>query len=237
MVSDFTRKKAIRERMAATGENYTTAARAVAGDAEGASATAAVALAIDPALLVPYPDELVRPADADERWQPTTVDELGWRALPVGATPAQRARAESVWRPVTADRLCRCAGRTSGVCLHGAACDSDGVGGCAGRLVHHDRLAASMLSLDGWYDIYACDTCGEQFEASVELFEVPWGEVTDTGTWRQFDGVRRITFHDGDPDNDQCPECHHDPCRCDEAYCEECGADSNYTCSCYELAR
>jgi hypothetical protein len=231
MVSDAARKQAIRKRMRHTEENYTTAARAIDELLQARPGGAATVLEIDPQLLVPYPDELVRPADADEDWQPVTTEELGWRVLPAGATPAQRSRAESVWRPVTADRPCRCSGK----CLHGQPCNNgdDGIGSCDGRIVHHDRLAASLLTVDGWYDFYACDRCGEQFEASVDLPDVPWGEPTQNGT-RQFEGVRRVTFHDYDPGG--CPECDNDPCRCDEVYCDECGADSHYQCSCYEYA-
>lgn len=230
MVSDSARKKAIRERMDATGENYTTAARATDASA-AAGAVTPVRPQVDPQLLAPYPDELVRPADAGESWRPVTTEELGWRALPVDATPAQRARAESVWRPVTAARPCRC----SGTCLHGAPCNNgdDGVGSCAGHLVHHDRLAASLLSTIGWYDFYECDTCAEQYETGVDLPDVPWGDMVGQSIV-QFDGVRRVTFHDG-YDDGYCADCNHDPCRCDEVYCDECGADSHYQCSCDEL--
>ncbi|SCL12949.1 hypothetical protein GA0070616_0074 [Micromonospora nigra] len=231
MVSDSARKKAVRQRMGRTGENYTTASRAIARE-QAKPGMAATRPGIDPRLLVPYPDELVRPADAGDGWQPVTTDELGWRVLAVDASAGQRARAESVWRPVTADRPCRC----SGQCLHGQLCNNgeDGIGSCTGRLVHHDRLAASLLTVDGWYDFYACDSCGEEFEASVDLPDVPWGEHFGSG-FRQFDGVRRITFHASDPG--WCPDCGGDPCRCDEVYCDECGADSNYQCSCYEYAQ
>jgi hypothetical protein len=44
-------------------------------------------------------------------------------------------------------------------------------------------------------------------------------------------------FYDGDPDDDVCPECNHGPCRCDDVYCDECGADSHFQCHCYEPAR
>lgn len=105
-----------------------------------------------PDLLVPYPEELVRPAGAPDLWAPPTTEELGWRALPADATPDQRARAESVWRAVATDRPCRCSGK----CQHGQPCTEDG---CSGRIQHYDRLAASLLSAIGWYDFYTCDGC------------------------------------------------------------------------------
>jgi hypothetical protein len=220
MTKDKARKRVARQFAEDNGTSYTRAARITAAT-------------IDPALLVPYPDELARPVDAGEEWRPVATEELGWRVLSAGATPAQRARAESVWRPVTAERPCRCFGK----CLHGQPCGNgeDGIGSCDGRLVHHDRLAASLLSVDGWYDVYECDTCAEQFEISVDLPEVPWGERVDNSI-RQFEGVRRITFYDSAPG--ECPECNDQPCRCDEVYCDECGADSHYRCSCdeYEYA-
>lgn len=228
MVSDSARKKAIRQRMDATGEKYTTAARAVDAKAETRLGVVTAVLEIEPQLFVPYPDELVRPADADKRWRPVTTEELGWRILAADATPAQRARAESVWRPVTANRPCRCSGK----CLHGEPCGDDN-GGCDGRLIHCDRLAASLLTVFGWYDIYACDSCGAQFDTEVELPDVPWGEATQNGV-SQFEGIRRVTFFDGNPGC--CPECDNDPCRCDEVYCAECGADSHYQCDCNEDA-
>jgi hypothetical protein len=172
-------------------------------------------IGIDPQLLVPYPDELVRPVGAYEDWRPVTVEELGWRVLPADATPAQRARAESVWQPVTAVRPCRC----SGPCMHGELCDDgedgDGVRSCPGQRVHYDRCAGSLFRLDGWYDFYACDTCGASYEYCVDLPDVPWGEAIPGG-FRQFEGVRRVTFHDEegsetcrDPGVEACrdPDC------------------------------
>lgn len=135
-------------------------------------------MSIDPALLEPYPDE-----------NGVTVDELGWRALPAGATPAQRARAEAVWRLVTADRPCRC----SGPCWHGDACNEDD---CPGRLIHVDRQAASMLSLVGWMDNYQCDTCGgtPASDVGVDLPQVPWGERISENGFRAFPDVRHPNF-------------------------------------------
>ncbi len=219
--------------MAETGENYTAAARAI--ETAAAQDTAGAAPHIDPQLLAPYPDETIRPANADDRWRAVTVDELGWRVLPANATLAQRARAESIWRPVTASRPCRC----SGSCWHGERCinGDDGIASCPGRLVHLDRLAASLLSVFGWYDFYQCDTCGDEHEASVDLPEVPWGETIENGA-RQFEGVRRVTFYDAEPG--YCDECGADSsyqCSCKDVYCDECGADSHYRCSCYDYAQ
>jgi len=108
MTSDKARKAAIRGRMAAAGEPYSVAARALRGQ------TPTATLTIDPQLLTPYPDE-----------QDVKTEELGWRVLPADATPAQRARAEAVWRPVAADRPCRC----SGPCHHGRPCNNGPDGG------------------------------------------------------------------------------------------------------------
>lgn len=132
----------------------------------------------DPALLVPYPDETN-----------VTVDELGWRALPVDATPAQRARAEAVWRPVTADRPCRC----SGPCYHGDRCNE---ADCPGQLIHVDRQAASMLSLTGWQDNYTCDVCGQApaYDIGVDLPDIPWGERTGDHSFRAYPDVRHPNF-------------------------------------------
>lgn len=125
-------------------------------------------------LTTPYPDE-----------PDVTTAELGWRALPADATPAQRARAEAVWRPVTADRPCRC----SGPCHHGDPCAEDD---CPGRLVHLDRQAASMLSLTGWVDNYGCDVCGQAPAADigVDLPDIPWGARIYSSAFRAFPDVR-----------------------------------------------
>jgi hypothetical protein len=76
--------------------------------------------------------------------------------------PGPAAPAEAVWRPVTADRPCRC----SGPCQHGQRCNNgdDGIGSCTGRLVHVDRYPGSLLDVTAWYDEYACDTCNETWE-------------------------------------------------------------------------
>ncbi len=135
----------------------------------------------DPTFLAPYPDE-----------RHVTTAELGWRALPADATPAQRARAEAVWRPVTADRPCRC----SGQCFHGDACTVDYDTPCTGRLIHTDRQAASMLSLTGWQDNYQCDTCGgtPASDIGVDLPNIPWGEKTGPNGFKAFPDVRHPNF-------------------------------------------
>lgn len=227
-------KREARERAAATGEPYTRARRAVARQA-----AAAVAV-IDPALLVPYPDE-----------ENVTAEELGWRVLPADAGPGQRAHAEAVWRPVRADRPCRC----SGPCRHGEACaeeyadDGGQAAPCGGRVIHADRYPGSMFSLTGWEDVYQCDTCGDVWESSVTLSSVPWGEqqTADTPSGPQtvttvYSGVRHPNFRDpgGDEDDDysMCPDCLEDPCTCHEDRgCPECGAggsgDPYGECVCY----
>jgi len=202
--------------MAATGEPYTVAARALAGTRQpGATAT------LDRALLAPYPDE-----------EGVTVDELGWRALPTDATPGQRARAEAIWRPVSADRPCRC----SGSCHHGEACDEEYADGrCSGRTVHVDRYPGSLWGLTDWYDEYVCRSCGDGWEGSVSLPDVPWGErKPEGGTTLIYPGVRHPSFREVNDEYDYvdadagCPECSggiDGRCICDtDDGCPECGA-------------
>ncbi|MEV4415435.1 hypothetical protein [Catellatospora sp. NPDC049609] len=228
MTSDKARKRQARALAAAEGISYTAALRRVA------VTVPAPAAAIEPHFLAPYPDELIRPDDAAPGWKPPTVDELGWRALPADATPAQRARTESLWRPLTAQRPCRCAGR----CLHGSPCEPDGgPEACPGRMVHFDRLAAPGQNTSMWADFHACDDCGDDVEGFVELPEVPWGRPV-SGVAVQYEGVRIVDFDDGDDGYDGgCGDCGAGPgyrCTCDDPWCGECGADSHYSCSCYE---
>lgn len=202
-----------RELAAAEGISYTQALNRVAAGKP----------AVDPVFLAPWPEEI---RSDDPAWQPVVVEELGWRALPADATPAQRARAESVWRPVNADRPCRCSGK----CLHGKPCDDrDRVDACHGRLIHSDRLAVPPLLVTGWIDLYQCDTCGDDdYEKTVELPEVPWGTEIKNGT-EIFPDVRRVVYQ-GDGYDPGCPECGARPgysCRCGadpEPECYECGA-------------
>jgi hypothetical protein len=258
MTTNKARKAAVRDRMAATGEPYSVAARALRGQA-GAGTGSATAV-IDPALLVPYPDEAG-----------VTVEELGWRVLPASATAQQRAHAEAVWRPVLPDRACRC----SGPCEHGAPCpeevldDNDQAVSCGGRLIHSDRYPGSLFSVIVWEDTYHCHSCGVSGSASVELPAIPWGEVesTDTpdgprSTTLVYSGVRHPNFADEDtpeyPEGDgSCRGCGGyalsgllcDGCRAEgwtDAYgmigepdpdenreeCFECGASGPYGCNC-----
>lgn len=106
--------------------------------------------------------------------------ELGWRGLPPGATPAQKALAESLWRPAPADASCRC----TSPCRHGAPCELYYVAGhpdrCPGRLVHVDRTPRDTR--DGnvtlWDDEYQCDQCGDMQFGGARLPGVPWAETT-----------------------------------------------------------
>jgi hypothetical protein len=219
--------RAVRARMAATGENFTVAARALASSGPDRQPGTTL-LAIDPQLLAPYPDE-------------TGVGraELGWRVLPADALPQQRARAEATWRPVTVDRPCRC----SGPCHHGIRCNNgtDGIGSCTGFLQHYDRYPGSLLELTVWTDDYVCPTCGEEFDTTVTLLELPWGESQASnapgGTvLTLYPGVRHPNFaEDVDEEDrpsyhpDYCPDCGFDTCVCDrESGCEECGAGDPY---------
>ena len=217
--SDRARRRAVRTRMAMTGQPYTTAARAL-------GATGSATATIDPLLLAPYPDETG-----------VSSEELGWRVLPADATPEQQARAEAVWRPVRADRPCRC----SGPCSHGVDCENgDGEGGeCPGQMIHVDRYPGSMFSLIVWSDTYQCGVCGESYEAGVDLPEIPWGAGSTPGesaegrsVLRVYPGVRHPNFPDEPEDEDgpsyhpdYCPDCGFDTCACDrDSGCPECGA-------------
>jgi hypothetical protein len=126
------------------------------------------------------------------------VGERGVRALGVGATPEERARAEAGWR--ASDDLegsCRC----SGTCWHGGPLEHHGPDGvpCAGRLLHVDRYPGSLVDVIAWCDVYVCATCGHAAERCVRLPEIPWGElsrVSSTGT-RVYPGVRHPWFPEG----------------------------------------
>ncbi|MEU6467435.1 hypothetical protein [Streptomyces sp. NPDC046976] len=144
-----------------------------------------------------------------------TAEELGVHALPADAGAERRAHAEAVWRPAESGQPCRCSG---GKCRHGAECGTDYLdGACDGHMQHVDRFPGSMLSLTAWYDVYLCDGCEESFETTVELPEIPWGEVRDRaeldGTERTlsdgrdtgrvtviYDGIRHPNFPDSHPD-------------------------------------
>ncbi|MFZ4138811.1 hypothetical protein [Streptomyces koyangensis] len=137
-----------------------------------------------------------------------TAEELGVRALPADAGPARRAYAEAVWRPVDDPaRPCRCSG--SG-CEHGDRCtagDGEGDEPCEGRLVHVDRHPGSLWGITTWWDVYQCAACGETFEGSVELPELPWGERRPHDgagfTTVVYDGVRHPNFPGLDADEDE----------------------------------
>jgi hypothetical protein len=200
-------KREARARAAATGESYTRARRAVAGQPAAAPAV------IGPAPLAPYPDE-----------DGVTAEELGWRALPADATPGQRAHAEAVWRPVSLDRPCRC----SGPCHHGAACEAEYLGDdgqevtCAGRLIHADRYPGSLFSVIIWEDVYQCAGCGATASGAVDLPAVPWGEIQPAAPDSAprativYSGVRHPNFPEFDEDTPEHPE--------GDGHCRACGA-------------
>jgi hypothetical protein len=139
------------------------------------------------------------------------TEELGVHALPPDATPARRAHAEAVWCPTDAGEPCRCSGTG---CEHGQPCqeDPDDGSACPGRYIHIDRYPGSMLELTAWWDEYACDGCGDGYDRSVSLPELPWGEhVTVDGrpTTTVYPGVRHPSFPEaGDEPEDEAPACH-----------------------------
>jgi hypothetical protein len=215
--------RAARERKA-SGENYTAARAALLAEHGTAAATAT----IDPALLVPYPDETN-----------VVVDELGWRVLPADATAAQRAHAEAYWRPVNPARPCRC----SGSCSHGAPCgNDDGEDRCRGLLMHVDRYPGGLFSITTWEDVHECTNCGAAPTVSVELPAVPWGEASPAGGTTVYDKVRHPNFPAEDESDGYDPGCFECGakagyrCTCgDEPQndgCEECGAGGPYDCNC-----
>jgi hypothetical protein len=217
MTQDRARKQAIRARMAQTGEPFSVAARNL--DAAASPAPPMVSGVANPydvsTAILQYwddSDELERAyrqhreaGGTDQVWNQAVeiaradraaagdtiaADELGAAALPPDATPAQRARAEALWHPVTADQPCRC----SRPCRHSEACtdeDTDDGQRCPGRIVHVDRQPGSLFSVIVWADAYQCDTCGEQVTVGcVELPAIPWGEYVDR------DGHRVLTAYD-----------------------------------------
>ncbi|MEU4954954.1 hypothetical protein [Streptomyces lavendulae] len=149
-----------------------------------------------------------------------TAAELGVRALPSDATPAQRARAEANWAPAAPGDPCRC----SGGCAHGQPCDDqapDDPQACPGRLVHTERLATSSTDTSAWFDIGVCDACEGTEESFAELPELPWGELEEDNTDgipTVFDGIRQfgsgiLCRRCGWTNSMVCPEC--DPgCGC-----------------------
>jgi hypothetical protein len=217
--ADRARRRAVRQRMAETGDSYTTAARIL----EAAGPAVAV---LDTMLLVPYPDE-------------TDVDftELGWRVLPADASPQEKARAEVSWRPVTASRHCRC----SGPCYHNHSCSDLSPGfGCTGRFVHLGRRPELGTEPVVWSDSYRCNECGTVTGDSVTLDTLPWGQATPDGLV-VFDGVQVPgLYDDGDDDTPQpyCGDCgawygYQCTCENDDGYCPECGAgNAPYGCGC-----
>ncbi len=122
--------------------------------------------------------------------RPITPEELGVGALPADATPAQKARAEAVWRQAKADEPCRCSGK----CPHGQPCGD----GCEGKTIHVDRYPGSLWSYTIWADDYACsEGCEEGYAGQVgpiELPDIPWGYPGEPyGT----DGNRAICTYPG----------------------------------------
>ncbi|MEU0938983.1 hypothetical protein [Embleya sp. NPDC005971] len=229
MTRDNARKAAVRARMAATGEPYNVAARAVDQDQTADQADPHPA-ARQPTDTNP-PAWTLAPTEA-EALLGITAEELGIRALPADATPQQRAHAEAKWRSADVDQPCRC----SGDCTHGIPCDADLDDGdrCRGRLVHVDRYPGSMWGVIEWWDVHECDTCGDRYGNGVRLPAIPFGERRADGVTVIYDGVRHPNFPDIDVDDpgiercsscdgDNAPECddcriHDDP---DEDYDDE----------------
>lgn len=139
---------------------------------------------------------------------PLTPEELGVAALPPDATPAQRARAEAVWRPSSASEPCRC----SGNCPHGEPCGD----GCTGRTIHLDRYPGSLFVYTIWADDYVCsEGCEEGYAAEVgpiTLPEIPWGYAGEpygqdgNRAICTYPGVRHPNYleFDDEDDEDQC---------------------------------
>lgn len=194
--------------MAATGEPYSVAARAVQSGQPDHEPVGV----IDPALLAPYPDE-----------DDVEAAELGWRTLPADATPRDRARAEATWRPVHPGRPCRCIGS----CKHGHPCPECATGDqlpaypeSSNWLVHVDRYPGSLFTPIIWEDDYQCAACGGTFSMTAELPTVPWAEPGATGGLVVFSGVRHPNFPEISPDTPEHPD--------GDGSCRSCGGYALY---------
>lgn len=177
MTTDRARKQAVRARMEQTGEPYAVAARHL--DAAPG----------------PAPAETVQ-AVLDED---IPTQERGIAALPADATPAQRARAEALWRPQTDPaQPCRCSGTA---CHHGEPCEEsdDGEAACSGRLIHVDRYPGSFFSRTVWEDAYVCSETETGCTSAVEQPELPWGEPREGGGVVIYDDVRHPNFPETHP--------------------------------------
>jgi hypothetical protein len=177
MTKDRSRKKAIRKRMAETGQRYTYAARHL--DLKGTS----VGRRYPPAhlLLAKYGSDV-----GDEAEQ----------AVPDFVHAAQRARAEAHWPPQPSTNPCPC----TAPCRHGQEYRPHDEN-CTGRSIHLDRYPAAVdppidfgddldllpdpfpavIDVTEWDDEYQCDTCHYHWAEPIQLEEVPWGQETESG--------------------------------------------------------
>jgi hypothetical protein len=158
-----------------------------------------------PNLLITMPDPDRYPGAVAEAvcpdCPPLRPIELGVAAL-TDPTPAERAAAEAVWRPVSnPDEPCRCSGNGTGadgnvhLCSHGNTCD------CGGRLIHTDRFAVGLISPpDYWMDTYCCTECTDSYDIETRLPDLPWGvrlqnEAGDFSGYELYHGVRHAQFN------------------------------------------
>lgn len=166
----------------------------------------------DQALKLPdsakYPGALAVPICAE--CTPLHPLELGAAAL-TDPTPAERARAESVWRSLLDPGTpCRCSGQgkdSDGVprpCDHGTPC----LNNCDGGVLHVDRYAVGLISSpDWWMDEYACTDCTNFYAIELQLPDIPWGVMQrdDDGNfsgYEVFEGVRHGQFNTTDDEDE-----------------------------------
>ncbi|MFE6165791.1 hypothetical protein ACFQ7F_43600 [Streptomyces sp. NPDC056486] len=204
-------RKAARKLQLAEGLGYQEALRRVRAQ-PAPEATAEEAPAPDAGAVV-----YVLQPTAVEADEGITAEELGIRALPADATASLRAHAEAVWSPAPDGEPCRCSGTG---CRHGEPCTeeyTDGTGlrliTCDGTMIHSDRHPGSLWGLTEWWDSYSCPVCGEGFGVSVELPDIPWGELRQREgggtTTVVYDGVRHPNFgvdEEGDGEGELDPD-------------------------------
>jgi hypothetical protein len=136
--------------------------------------------------------------------------ELGAAAL-TEPTPAELARAESVWRSVLDPGApCRCSGNGKDAdgaptpCDHGTPC----LNNCDGGVLHVDRYAVGLISSpDRWMDEYACSDCTNFYAVELQLTDIPWGVIKrydngDFAGYELYEGIRHGQFNTNDDEDE-----------------------------------
>jgi hypothetical protein len=157
---------------------------------------------------IQYPDAIAEPVCTE--CTPLHPLELGAAAL-TDPTPAERARAESVWRSLLDPGApCRCSGQGKDAdgkptqCHHGTPCDED----CDGGILHVDRYAVGLISSpDWWMDEYACSDCTNFYAIELQLPDIPWGVMQhndrgDFSGYELYEGIRHGQFNTSDDEDE-----------------------------------